>query len=101
MAEKPMTGNVESRPNRHPFAYSFGVAGVTLVVLLIIGLAVLGSPSNNGLGYTTGRLTLLLSLAAIVAALIARSSAKEWTWLRYTAVVVPIGVLLFLFSAVG
>lgn len=63
--------------------------------------AVLGPPSGYGLGYTAGRLSFPLAVAALVAALIARSSIKEWTWIRYAAIVVLIGVLLALVSAVG
>jgi hypothetical protein len=97
-----MTQADQASLNAHPFARSFAVAGVLLVVLVALMFLVGGPPDTaEDFGAAVGRLLVPLSIAALVAGFVARSRDTAWAWWKYAAVVVPIGLVLSVILAVG
>ena len=78
------------RPNPHPFAWAFGIAGALYAVLLLaVGLS--GHLSAEGAGAMLGGIVLLPGL---VVGLIARRSGSRWASWRYLLLIVLIALVL-------
>lgn len=90
------------RPNRHPFAMSFAMAGLLYAVAVVALFTFLGDPaSSEGASEALGRLLVPPVVAGVAIGLAARRSSRRWRWWKYFALVFVVTVAVQVLSALG
>ncbi|WP_436492891.1 hypothetical protein [Actinokineospora sp. HUAS TT18] len=81
------------------FGRAFAVAGVTMVVLFAVLVALNGPPSDGGFGYAVGRLLVPAVVSAGLAGALAKYTREPWPWWKFIVVVPPLMLIVMVITA--